>query len=285
MKNILVLTDFSGTAYQALFYISRLMKHREACFQILNTFSENTPLQGPGIGQTMAKPLSARQEEESWESLRRTAHKIRLDQQNPKHEFRTMVRQDTLAGAVSKILREQAVDLVVMGNKGTSAVKNVFLGSNALRIIGANLKCPILLVPEEAGEEIPMEIAFATDYNQPYYADVLKPLIFISKLCSAAIRIVHINEEARLSPNQLQHLDKLKDIFGQTAHTLHWMPDFRTKTLAIHSFIQKHHMGMLAMVRHRHDFLAGLQHEPVIRKIQFMVEVPFLILPDREGDI
>jgi hypothetical protein len=42
---------------------------------------------------------------------------------------------------------------------------------------------------------------------------------------------------------------------------------------------------MLAMVRHRHDFLSGLQHEPVIRKIQFMVEVPFLILPDREGDI
>ena len=35
MKNILVPTDFSGTAYQTLFYISRLMKHREARFQIL----------------------------------------------------------------------------------------------------------------------------------------------------------------------------------------------------------------------------------------------------------
>lgn len=281
MKNILVLTDFSATAYQALFYITRLMKHRQACFHILHTFNEQTPSQHPGAKPAGAGTLLRQLEKEALEGLGQTVHRINLDQENPKHEFRTMARQDTLTAAVAGIIPAQKIDLVVMGNKGASAVKNVFMGSNAMKVLRASLDCPLLLVPEEAGEEIPMEIAFATDFNYPYRAEVLAPLIFIAKLCSAAIRILHINEEEKLSHDQLERLEKLKTIFGQTAHTLHWMPDFRTKTLAIHSFIGKHKIGMLAMIRHRHDFLEGLQHEPVIRKMQFVVEVPFLVLPDR----
>ncbi len=280
MKNILVLTDFSATAYQALFYITRLMKHRQACFHVLNTYTEHTPLHQPAAGPAGAGTLPLRLEKVALEGLAQTVHRIRLDQGNPKHEFRTMGRQETLTAAVAGIIPAQSIDMVVMGNKGTSAVKNIFMGSNAMKIIRANLDCPVLLVPEEAGEDIPMEIAFATDYNFPFKAEVISPLIFMAKLCSAAIRIVHINEEERLSRNQLERLDILKGLLGQTAHTLHWMPDFRTKTLAIHSFIEKHGIGMLALIRRRHDFLEGLQHEAVIRKIQFVVEVPFLVLPD-----
>lgn len=278
MKNILVLTDFSATAYQALFYITRLMKNRQVCFHLLNTYTEHTPLQHSGAG---AGALPLRLEKEALECLGQTIHRIRLDQGNPKHEFRTMARMESLTVAMAGIIPAQGIDMVVMGNKGVSAVKNVFMGSNAMKIIRANLICPVLLVPEEAGEDKPMEIVFATDYNYAFLAEVVAPLVFMAKLCSAAIRIVHINEEERLSSVQLERLDILKTLLGQTAHTLHWMPDFRTKTLAIHSFIEKHGIGMLAMIRRRHDFLEGLQHEPVIRKMQFVVEVPFLVLPDR----
>lgn len=281
MKNILVLTDFSATAYQALFYICRLMKHRQACFHVLHTFTEQTPSQHPGAKPAGAGTLLRLLEKEALEGLSQTVHRIRLDQENPKHEFRTIARQGTLAATVAGIIPAEKIEMVVMGNKGASAIKNIFMGSNAMTIIRSNLNRPVLLVPEEVGADIPMEIAFATDYNHPYHAEVLAPLIFMAKLCSASIRIVHVNEEEKLSSDQLERLEKLKVIFGQTPHSIYWMPDFRTKTLAIHSYIEKHGIGMLAMIRHRHDFLEGLQHEPVIRKMQFLVEVPFLVLPDR----
>lgn len=282
MRNILVLTDFSNTAYGALFYITRILNHQEARFLILNAYTENTPLQSPFVGGLSAKPLLRQLEDEAEEGLRRTVHRIRLDQENPKHEFTTLALQETVPEAVIHVLKKDPFDLIVMGNKGTSAVKNIFFGSNVIKLLNAIERHSILAVPEETTEAKPFEIAFAADYNHAHGKEALTPLLELATLCSAAIRIVHINEEEQLTREQLANLKALKALLGNTAHTLHWLPEFRTKTEAIHTFITELGIGMLAMVKYRHGFLDSLLREPVIKKVSFTIEVPFLILPDPE---
>ena len=44
MQNILVPTDFSNDAYNALFYASKLFKSKTCNFYLLNTYSESSPL-------------------------------------------------------------------------------------------------------------------------------------------------------------------------------------------------------------------------------------------------
>ena len=44
MRHILVPTDFSKNAYDALFYTTRLFKKEECTFYILNTFEIRTPV-------------------------------------------------------------------------------------------------------------------------------------------------------------------------------------------------------------------------------------------------
>jgi len=278
MKNILVLTDFSDAAYQALFFIARLMEHREAHFILLNVYSEKTPIRDNTLVKTGKKPRMKQLEEEAKEGLRHNEHKIRLDHKNQKHSFSQVALEAEILSAIDQILDSREIDFVVMGNTGASEVKGVFTGSQATRVLRAGLPKPVLMVPEGTPEGKPLEMAFATDFMLGYTADILNPLIGLAELNGAAIRILHINAEERLSGEQLQHLEELKAIFGRTAHTLHWIPDFQTKTTAIQAFLDKHGIGLLAMVNHPHGFLDRLTREDVIRDVSFMIEVPFLIL-------
>jgi hypothetical protein len=277
MKNVLVLTDFSNPAYAALFYISGLFRNKEVSFLILNTFPEATTADTPG-----GKSRAGRLEDKAWEGLTRTEHRIRLDKPNPKHTFRTQAIAGNLSNAVLSVLEQGETDLIVMGNKGASHKKGIFMGSNVIRILNAVNNCAVLAVPEEATQDRPQEIAFASAFNTDYRPESLRLLLEIATMCSAAIRVVHINEEERLSEAQMENLNGLMSFMGNTAHTLHWIPDFRTKAGALHSFISEKGIGMLVMVHQKHGFLDTLLGEPVIRKIQFMVNVPLLVLPERK---
>lgn len=275
MKNILALTDFSHPAYAALFYITGLYRNQQVCFHILNAYAGNTEMNA-----AEGKSVSAEAKQKSMEGLTHTEHRIRLDRKNPKHTFKTRAISGNMTTAVLSVLGEGAIDLIVMGNQGASRKQGIFMGSNVISILNAITNCPVLAVPEEATVDKPQEIAFAADFKKSYSHELLRPLLELAALCSAAIRVVHINEEERLSQEQMEHLYGLQQILGKTAHSLHWIPDFRTKAGALHSFISEMGIGMLAMVHHRHDFLDTLLGEPVIRKIHFMITVPLLVLPD-----
>jgi len=280
MKNILALTDFSDAAYQALFYIAHLMEHREAHFVLLNAYTEATPIHSPAFEREGTKSPADQLMDEAQEGLNHVLHKIRLDQQNPHHTFSLMALKDLLMNAIDHVLDAREIDLLVMGNKGVSGVKGVFTGSQATRVIRTGFSKAVLLVPEGAPEEKPFEMAFATDFNHPYDPAGIEPLLRLAKLCSAVIRILHINAEEHLGDHQLENLTQLKGLLGNMAPTIHWIPDFRTKSTAIQAYIEKHKIGLLAMVHSRHGFFDRLTREDVIENMSFMIEVPFLILPE-----
>ena len=56
------------------------------------------------------------------------------------------------------------MDLIVMGTKGASGLKEVLFGSNTVHVI-KNAKCPVLAVPSEFVFESPREILFPSDYE------------------------------------------------------------------------------------------------------------------------
>ncbi|MBT8204866.1 MAG: universal stress protein, partial [Eudoraea sp.] len=207
-------------------------------------------------------------------------HRINLDAANPKQLRKTILRKGHLPDVITEVVEEFQIDLVVMGNTGHSDAIPVFMGSSAIKTVRALPKCPVLVVPREKECEIPFEIAFTADYNHNYDAQVLHPLTYMAKVCDAAVRIIHINEEGRLSNKQKANLNTLRDYLGDIRHTIHWMPDFSSKTEVINTFIKELGIGMLAMIYYRHGFLGTLMRERVIKRISFEIDVPLLIIPE-----
>ncbi len=279
MKNILVPSDFSNNAYNALFYATCLLKNHDCTFYILNVFSEQTPLQSHSPVPGKNRNLLVQLEEEAVEGLNKVYHRINLDNQNPRHRVKKLLEKGSLSEMIVKTVAQLDIDLVVMGNTGETAAKNVFLGSSVTHTISVLKTCPLLAVPKEIECEIPFEIAFATDYKRGYDAKSLEPLLFMAKTCKATVRIIHINEEGHLSHAQKSNLSTLKRYLGDIRHTVHWMPDFASKSKVIKTFLDELGIGMLVMINYQHGFVDSLLREPVIKRVSFTIDIPFLILP------
>ncbi len=277
MKNILVLTDFSDNAYNALFYVSKLFNRNECSFFLLNAYEERSSRTGKLLnGGEEVLTLAKRKSKEGLENV---FHKINLDNPNPKHQYQKLSKNMDLMTSVKKTIKEFKIDLLVLGNKGITSLVSVFWGSTTTKVMTTIKACPILAVPADKEFTAPSEIALATNYKRTFDAEVMAPVRFMTSLCNAAIRIVHINEEKRLSKFQESNLNTLITYLKPLEHTIHWMPNFTSKTKAIQVFLDELNIGMLAMINYEHSFLELLLREPVIQKMTFHITIPFLVIP------
>ncbi len=279
MKNILVATDFSNNAYNALFFTTELFKRRKCNFYLLNTYTELTKLISQKVGAGTRRSLIEQLSDESAEGLNEVYHRIHLDQDNPLHQFKTLSRNGHFAEIANESIEHYEIDLLVMGHKGMAEVENTFMGSVVSKAIDEVLECPILIVPKEIEFRIPGEVAFATDYRHQYDAGLLNPMIELAGICDASVRIVHINEEERLSRLQKTNLNTLKAYLAGIDHSVHWMPDFSDKSKVIQTFVEELNIELLAMIKYQHGLFYQLIREPVLQKLIFSLDIPFLVMP------
>lgn len=280
MKNILVATDFSNSAYNALYFTTQLFKGQKCNFHVMNSFTEHTQLLSQKVSAVGNFSLIEQLTDESEEGLNQVYHKIHLDNGNPLHHFEIHSINEYLTEAIKKVITTHEIDLVVLGNQGHGKKPKLFWGSNVQKVVKEVTDCPILTVPMETEFEIPKEIAFATDYRRNYNAKMLQPLIQLAQLSDASVCILHINEEERLSRIQKSNLYTLREYLAEIRNSVHWMPDFARKSEVIQTFIKELDIGMLAMIRYDHGFISRLIREPVIDDMCFDVDIPFLVMPD-----
>ncbi len=146
MKRILVPTDFSNNAYNALYYATRLFKNDACQFYILNTCDVEIPVLTSIIDTTHGDEQLRK---ESKEKLTETFHSIVRDTEDFNHFFETISTTKKLPEVIEETVMNKGIDLIVMGTKGATGAKGFFMGSNTSNIIQKIKCCPVLAVPDE----------------------------------------------------------------------------------------------------------------------------------------
>ena len=167
-----------------------------------------------------------------------------------------------------------------MGTKGATSAKEIFMGSNTIKVIRKNSNCPILIVPDEFEFYSPKEIAFATGLKRSYHEHEIKPMITIAKVFKSKIRILHIHKEEELDQQQKRSLKVLKQHVKNFEISIHYLLKDTKKASHIQEFIQQKNIDMLFMIRYRHGLLEELTKEAVIKQIGFAPTIPFLVVPE-----
>ncbi|MEC8830812.1 MAG: universal stress protein, partial [Bacteroidota bacterium] len=135
MQKILIPTDFSENAWNAIDYAMQLFRNRRCTFYLLNTYTPVIP-----SSRFMAKMIDGVRivdavRENSEQGLSRTVERIKTKYGNPNHSFETISSFNLLVEEVKDIVDTFGINLVVTGTKGASGVDEVFMGSNTVRII------------------------------------------------------------------------------------------------------------------------------------------------------
>ncbi len=188
MKTILVPTDFSENADNALNYAIELAKKEKAKIILLHAF--HVTYVYPDV------PMQYLNEQiQSVEQLASNQLKVLCEKVEKSEKLICeIINKESLAvDLILETIEKKKPSLVVMGTKGANGIKEVFIGSNTGKIV-VKAKCPVIVVPEKASFNPIKNITYATDYNlTDFYA--LEKLVEIAKLFNAKITLLHVGFE------------------------------------------------------------------------------------------
>ncbi|WP_165395241.1 universal stress protein [Flagellimonas allohymeniacidonis] len=263
MKHILLPTDFSANALKAMHYAVALFENEKTTFYVLHAHSFES-------GSKM----------EAQQNLQLSTEELRNYKPNPKHLFEPQFLEEPLFIGIEPLIIKKDIDFIVMGTKGSSALKELFMGSRAVKMIETIRYCPILMVPD-AYELAPLSrFMIATNFDHYYERIELAPIIGLAKDLKVKIDVVHIIEEKTLSDYQEKLKQLLKKKLFKLDYAFEEISSKGTLQKTITSLAKEREVNLLAMTHHRYGFWKEFFSTRVIKKIAFDISVPFLVLPE-----
>ncbi|MFD2098957.1 universal stress protein [Flagellimonas iocasae] len=280
MRRIVLPTDFSKNAWNAISYALTIFKDVECEFFIVNAYQVGSSGLATKMGRANDTRLFRLMKEQSERDLGRTLEQIQEFDKNPKHSFKPLPVVDNLVNAIGKTVYNKEIDYVVMGTKGASGLKEVFMGSNTYKVINEIDFCPIIAVPDEYQVRDSINaIVLATGYEHEVETYELNPLLKLAALFDAEIWVTYAGNTDELTPEQMASKKAMGKKLKGAKHKFIEVP----KETSIHGAIQKiveesKEVDMVAMINYGHGFFEKLTHEAIIKKISFNTQVPFLVL-------
>ncbi|ETN95464.1 universal stress protein [Zhouia amylolytica] len=279
MKNILLPTDFSENAWNAINYALRMFSKTEN-FYLFNSYTPPTAQPTSGVTSSKnTKLLSDMARKSSEEGLTEVMNRIKKEFPELAEKVKSISAYDFFVSGVKSVVKKYEIDFIVMGTKGSSGVREVIIGSNTAGVIG-KVKCSVLAIPETAVFKPVKEIAFATEYDVYWEESELAPMIDIAKKWSASIRILHALEARNeLKSEQIKIKEYLDGILETIPHAHYTLSKLSLES-AVRAFTESREVDMLCMVARHHNFFQRIFGKPRVEEISFHIQIPYLVLHD-----
>ena len=280
-KRVLLPTDYSKNALNAIRYAMELYSNVQCDFYILNVFHvSGYTLDSMRVPET-GEPYYEAAKKESEEGMERLMQMIKLHPQNDKHRFHTITTFNSLAEAIKIVIDKKDIDIIIMGTKGITESRARIFGTNTVNVMERVKACPVLAVPNDYMFEIPKKIVFPTDYKSPFKRKEIGDLIAMAKLYDAKINVVHIekDKDGKLSRKEDANKELLKEILQGTDYEMHFLQADKISD-GINTFIEKHNCQMVVFLNRKHLFFGSILSNPLVKKIGYDPQVPILELND-----
>lgn len=190
MKKILVPTDFSEHAENALLVASQIAKNTNAKLLAVHMMD----LSNSGLNKSSNR-----------EALEGLFH-VQLAEKN----FKSFVDKDYLQGLeiehkvqnkkafnqLNEVAVEEDVDLIVMGSHGTSGfTEDIFVGSNTEKMV-RNSDVPVLVIKEKIEDFKMHQVVFACDFKKENAAAYKKAVALFKKF-GANVDMLYVNTPSK----------------------------------------------------------------------------------------
>lgn len=280
MNRILLPTDYSEISVKAIEYASALFQKHTTEFQVVHAYR----LSRSGLSSLRKRYMETRDfrksEAGAKEEMRKLLRQLEQDHTNDPHMYRAFVTARGIPDGIKQTLMELRSDLIVMATTGASGLKEIFLGSNAVKMIRKIDFCPLLLVPAGYGYVPVKKILFVNDFRRNFEAEELAPLRSMARLTGAKVVLLYVNDGERFTSVQEGNRKRFLELFSGIEVEEEQMPMDNFISDIIEDYSRNHEVHMLAMIRNKHHALYHMLREPVVKRIAFRSDIPFLVMPE-----
>ena len=191
---------------------------------------------------------------------------------------KTVVETTALTYAVKNLLESESVDFIVMGSTGATGSKELFLGSNAEKIVRTS-SVPVLVIKDKTDISNVKKLIFACDFSQKYVEAFQKAVAF-ANILDAKIDFVYINTPYHF--NSSREIKVLIDNFSKEhkeilSHNIHMYSDFSIEEGIIH-FTEDHQSDLICMFPTKQSALMHIFNGSISEDIVNHSEKPVLTI-------
>ena len=278
MKNILIPTDFSENAWNAIEYALHFFSKKSCNFYLLHVDTPDALSDDELLFGLKDSVVSQVGPKTSKKHLFKTLNRIHdVFPKNHNHNFYSVIDKNSIIDSIRKHVDQKKIDFIVMGTKGVSGLKKTSIGKNAGNVI-TRVKCTTMVIPENAKYKEPKEIAFPTDFSFFYPTETLKPLEDIIQEYNAAIRVVHLNKsDALLNEDQKKNKEFLDDYFNDYEHSFHFLTNEHIDD-SLQKFVETKNVSIITMLAKNLNYFQKILFHPSVSNISYYTDIPFLVL-------
>lgn len=281
MKTILILTDLSKNGTHAAKVAAALCTRLQADILLYHNYYDPYSIPAYAKGPWVVEDLFLRKEE-STKKLNQLAIDLRhIIAAIPGAQYQPVIEhecgQGQLGTAVSAILRQKDVALIVIGTSSGSTIKHTFYGSDSMDIINSSVVPVLVIAP---GTEIIKlkKITLASAFET---ADIvaIHYLAELSKSLDFLLEIVHIK-----LPGEPDDNSKKQSIYEYLAalkqENLSWH-EIRGKNVIkrLNKLCKENDSDILAVVHYEHGFLSKLFNKSTTEEMITNQHIPLMIIP------
>jgi nucleotide-binding universal stress UspA family protein len=257
MKDIIVPVDFSETSLNAARYAADMFGGKTDAHIILyNMFKD--------------------EDDASTASSYLDSLKAEMEQKGIPNIENVIERGDDLIDSLGRLAYQKTAELIVMGISEKDEWRQIFSGSNTLKMAEQNV-CPVMIIPPSAKYTGIKNIALASDFKD---VDATTPVLAIKtvlEIFDASLHIVNVDNEhyVALTEEYLAERTKMQTMFSDYNPEFYFigMNDFYE---AIEQFSKDRNIDLVIIIPKNHSFINSLFSSSHTKKLAFNSNVPVL---------
>jgi len=199
MKKILVPTDFSDQAQMAIDLASQIAKKTGATVKLVHVYEYPVATAYTTLDVGGPDPIEGELAREMVDQNKKQL----VDEAKKLSEQGINVEQELKMGNpfinLSEELKDENVDLVIMGSKGATGLEEALIGSNTEKIV-RHANCPVISLKQPLDVDSVKNIVFAANYKESD-EKLLAALKKLQNLFGATIHFVRVNTLNNFEPD------------------------------------------------------------------------------------
>jgi len=238
MKKILVPVDFSPLSANAGLAAQKLAQRMGAELHLIHIIHSPTMLDETGYEVTQTEEREA--QADMTEFVRR--YGIKPD--------RMFTKLGELTEDLNYYIKNYGIDLVVMATKGASGFRELFVGSNAEKIV-RTAPVPVLSVKGTTNELDFSSVAIAGSFDREPPSNITT-LLEIRKAYNASVHLIEVCVPENMWRKEiiLRSMEEFANAHGLDHVKYHILEDFSV-VQGIEKFAKNHYIDLLAMATHQ----------------------------------
>lgn len=273
MRRFLVPTDFSETSKNAAHYAVQLAATVPDSIVILYNVYDKIPAGVDG------SPLSIEEDDRKGilnQALRNM--EIELHEDSSVRIEYVAEMGSNLVESMTRYVRYQGIDLVIMGITGATRLEQIMMGSNTLNFVNEGV-CPVIIVPPNAKFERIENVMLLSDFKNVEFSTPVNAIRNFLQMFKPVLHIVNVDTEhyVELTEEYKAERNKLERIFQEFDPQFSFMRlyDFLD---AINSFAHDRNIDVIITIPRSHGFLSGLFKSSHTKRLAYHSHVPLLAI-------